>query len=638
MPPADDIVVGHQKIDPLEIEQAICRLPSIKRAAVCARAAAGNEPQLAAYVVLRPQQLSSERSLRRALQGSLPPLMIPSRFVFVDNLPVTPEGTIDREALGRSEPSQDAAPPGPLTDTEATIADIWSETFGIPEIRRHDDFFDLGGDSLASLDISFSIRSAFGVELSPDAFIEHPSLGELAAEVDRKRHSGAQAGQYSLPRAPRGEPLPLSYFQERIWNFSQTAKGLTAYTFTITQRIDGPIDPKLLRECATSLVASNELLRTTFAMVDGEPRQFIHSPGEAAWNYVDLVGTPDANDQAARLFDTHAAPAFDLSRLPLIKFLLVRLPPDEYRLFTVMQHILADRDAVNFLFQELADLYENRLRSDEKPAPAVERLQYADYAAWQRQTFSRDSARYQQTIEWWRGTLAGAPTHIKLPFRRADRAANVDPDEGLHRWSWDQAVAQPLVQIGRMQSASFFTVRLAAFVAVLSAVTGESDIVIGTYMANRTHPELQKMFGLFANMVPLRFVFDPARPFRDWLVTVRDRLAETTTHAAIPHEEVGRQLGMLGLTVPEIRLIVLSAASGPPIRFAGVTMSHTSTAVKSMPWGFTLNLGGDDVTSLAMFDARIYDPPGVRSLIDRYCRFLGAVARQPDTPMAELPT
>jgi non-ribosomal peptide synthetase component F len=208
----------------------------------------------------------------------------------------------------------------------------------------------------------------------------------------------------------------------------------------------------------------------------------------------------------------------------------------------------------------------------------------------------------------------------------------------LCRWTWDGAAAQSLAQIGRMQSASFFTTRLAAFLAVLSAATGQSDIVIGTYMANRTHPELQKMFGLFANLVPLRFVYDPARTFSEWLATVRDRLADTTTHAVIPHEEIGRELRTLGLTMPEIRLIVLSTTTGPPIRFAGLTLSHTSTAVKSMPWGFTLNLGGDDVRSLATFDAHIYDPSGVRSLIDQYRQFLGAVARHPDTPMADLPT
>ena len=243
MPPAEDIVVGHQKIDPLEIEQAICRLPSIKRAAVCARAAAGNEPQLAAYVVLRPQQLSSERSLRRALQASLPSSMIPSRFVFVDNLPVTPEGTIDREALGRPEPSQDTAPPGPLTDQKPR-----SPTSGV---RRSAFQKSVGTTTFSILEATpwprWTYRSAFDRLLVSSCRLTR-SLN-IRALVNWLLKSIASASRvrrlvrYSLPRAPRGEPLPLSYFQERIWNFSQTAKGSTAYTFTITQRIDGPIDP-----------------------------------------------------------------------------------------------------------------------------------------------------------------------------------------------------------------------------------------------------------------------------------------------------------------------------------------------------------------------------------------------------------
>jgi len=206
---------GHH-IAPAEVEETLLRVPGVDRAVVDVRERKGHEPRLVAYLVRGVGGAVSARDLRRLLAAELPSHMIPSAFLFLDTLPLTPYCKIDREALRRIElpgPTQDAAEK-PQSETEAQLAEIWARALDVAGIGRSDDFFELGGDSLIAAVVSAEVHAAFGVDLEPVAFMEHPTVAALAGAIDAIRRTQDTQEEPPLIRVPRDQPLPLSFAQE----------------------------------------------------------------------------------------------------------------------------------------------------------------------------------------------------------------------------------------------------------------------------------------------------------------------------------------------------------------------------------------------------------------------------------------
>src|SRR5262249_36654228 len=207
---------------------------------------------------------------------------------------------------------------------------------------------------------------------------------------------------------------------------------------------------------------------------------------------------------------------FDLTRGPLMRFLLIQLRQDEYWLLRTAHHIICDRQSWIVYFRELSLLYEAKLRGNKPPLSETASLQYGDWASLERQALYRGASR-KEAVSWWRDALFGAPCFLQLPFMRAETRAGLDPAQGVIRWASEPAISRQLDAFARMQGTTPYMVRLAAFVALIAVEAGESDVVIGTYVTNRNRIELQDMFGYFANLATLRFHYQPHAPFREWL-------------------------------------------------------------------------------------------------------------------------
>ena len=221
----------------------------------------------------------------------------------------------------------------------------------------------------------------------------------------------------------------------------------------------------------------------------------------------------DPEAQAALFFRSKARRPFDLARLPLLRFWLLRIREDEHWLLRVSHHILSDTWSWKVFFRELKLLYEARLEREAPPLPESEPLQYGDFAVWQRQNLGTESAAYQSALSWWQERLSAEPSPLVLPFRRPEPRPETDPSEGLFWWGLDRGVSQRLDRVARDQGATYYMVRLAAFVALLAHETAQHDLVLGTYVTNRSRLEFQDMFGFFANLVTLRLGYDPASTF-----------------------------------------------------------------------------------------------------------------------------
>jgi amino acid adenylation domain-containing protein len=633
------VKVRGYRIELSDVEEALRLLPDVANVAVCVFEQPERGPLLVAYVNLRSGCACTPATLRRRLGSVLPGYMIPSLFVMVDRFPLTPQAKIDRSALLISHPPLPARgrTGRAKTTTESRLCEIWEEAFNIAGIGPQDDFFELGGDSLIAAIIAAGVHAFTGVELNLEHFGDHPTIAQLARVIDETRNSAIGQTTPILVRIPRDGALPLSHIQERIWNFCRVPEVAAKYAVIKRHKIEGLLNVGTFHECLTYLFHRHETLRTYFPERNGRPTAVIRAPATAPLRFIDLSETSNAEEQAAKLLDQEAKKPVDVTQSPPLRFILVRLRSDLHWMMHVSHHIIADQQSWGIFVHELGLLYEAKRAGEKPPLSELEPLQYCDYAAWRRKVLS-DRSLYQDTINWWKETFAERPQPPKLPFKRTRLRPDVAPPDGEISWRLDQDVSERLGALRRENGATHFIVRLAAFTAFLAAETGNPDVVVGGYVSRRNQLVLQRMLGDFADLVTFRYHLDPACNFRDWLSFVRRRFTETEAHCQVPYEQIRNELLHDGIRLPDPQIIFHRREEFLSARFGGLRLTPVVEKPRTMPWGLTLILMGhdDDDRYLTRFNAGIYDPAGVREMIDRYRRVLDVVSRAPDRPVCEL--
>jgi amino acid adenylation domain-containing protein len=646
----DRIKIRGNRVELSEIEQALHRLAGIERAAVEGIPRARREPTLVGFITIQSDQSWSHPELRRALRAMLPDHMVPSEFVILQSFPLTPTGKIDRDKLRQDYRPQRQRQPDqqPRTETESLLAGIWAEVLELSDIGRDEDFFVLGGDSLMAAVLAARVYGELKVELNLTMFADHPTLAELALVIDRLRTAEADDTP-QLMSVPRTEPLPMSFWQERTWNLSQTSAGAAGYTIARIYCIAGSLNVELLHDCMNKLVYRNEILRTIFALQGGRAVQIVQPPVPTPLTYIDLTGATDAEAEATLIFKREAAWVFDLTRGPLLRFSLVRLHDNEYRLLRVAHHIICDGVSWLVYFRELAKLYEANLRGTASSAPAVPALQYGDYAVWQRKVLHPGGAAYRRAVSWWKENLSGAPPPLRLPFTRVEEKSDVAPADGVIPWGVERHVSSRLNALGPGQNTTRLMVRLAAFAALVAAEAGEPDVILGMYVSSRNRLPLQNMIGYFSNLVTLRFRYSPRKSFFEWLSIVRGQVLDAEAHSEIPYDVLLDELYRDGKSLPEIKIIFHVSSHQWTIEFADIRLTWSEPQRESIPWGLTMNLDDQNEQEKCrehdqskqehcrvVFDPRMYDPSGVRVFVERYKRLLDAVSRHPDKTLADL--
>jgi non-ribosomal peptide synthetase component F/acyl carrier protein len=624
------------RVDLTEVESALVTRPVVAAAAVRPHSTHRGDTALAAFVALQPGASQDAAALREGIAATLPPHAVPTAFTFVDELPLNAHGKVDRDSLARLEAEPARQPDGgsPVTETEELLAVIWADALERESVTPGEDFFALEGDSLTAAEIAAAVHQRFGVEIELDAFAESPTVAAMAELIERRQLGDNGTAATTLPRVSRSEPIPCSLAQERTWRESQTREGLTGYNIAIALRLDGQLDVEALRRCIDRIVARHEALRTTFTERDGRPVQIVHPPAPVEVPLVE-VGQPDEADELLRRESTVP---FDLERGPLVRFLLVRQSEDEHRLLRVSHHINSDGRSWEVFVEELIALYEAELAS--QPPPLAERAptQYGDYAAWESRNVRPGTPRWRGAVDWWRENLEGAPVRTPLPFERLELDQGAKVSDGIIVTELSSRLTDRLAALQREQGATHFMVRLAAFAALLATMSGERDVVTGTYGTTRRLVETRDTFGFFVNPLTLRLQVPDGPTFREWLAHVRTAVIQVSSHAHMPYDELCKELREGGTIPPEFQAILTVANLHPPLRFGGLVATRLPPVFGSMSWGFTLQLfgAGDVERCRATFDARLHDPRAVRSFLKRYRRLLAMVCDQPDRPLPDL--
>ncbi len=413
---------------------------------------------------------------------------------------------------------------------------------------------------------------------------------------------------------------------------------MLAHTMACSHLIRGPLSVGVLQESMSYLARRHEILRTTFDAVGGHLAQVIQPPEPVALPLLDFTGLADAEDRAAAVFRKEAARLFDLKRLPLLCFTLVRIRQDEHWLLRVNHHILFDAWSWKIYFRELGLVYEAKLRGLPPSLPESEPLQYGDYAAQQRRVLDSKGRAYEEMLAWWSQLHSEKLPPLKLPFGRLWRPRPACPADGLIWFGLDPAISQRLDIMAREEGATYYVIRLAALMALLADPAGRQDVVVGTYVSGRNRVELQNMLGDFANLVMLRLRCDSRQTFREWLPKVRKMVGEAQARAEIPCERLREQMSERGANPPDIRVVFAVSEHTGPVRFGGLEVVWLTRRMEGMPWGFsvTFDQHHEEHGCRASFDTRLHDPARVRKWLDRFVRLLNAASESPGLSVGKL--
>nr|WP_326491738.1 non-ribosomal peptide synthetase [Myxococcus stipitatus] len=522
-----------------EVEAALATHSLVREAAVVLRDGPGG-PRLVAYVSGNDETALDAARLKPHLLQRLPEYMVPSAFIHLPSLPLTPSGKVDRKALPLPEAPVSHGPSyaAPRSPIEERLASLFATVLGLEKVGIHDDFFELGGHSLLATQIVVRVRTALGIELALRTLFESPTVASLAARLESSRQGPASAlAPPPLSRVDRSKPLPLSFAQQRLWLLSQFGAAASAYNLPLALKLEGHLDRLALQRGFDELVRRHEALRTTFELHGEEPVQVIHPARALALRFEDLSALPEATEreaEAVRLVLEEARRPFDLGRGPVARALLVKVREVEHVLVFNLHHIISDGWSNGVLLREMATLYSAFREGKPSQLPELS-VQYADYSVWQRGWLQ--GAVMEAQLAYWRRALADAPPHLELPtdHPRPPQQTFEGDVVPLHL---PLALSESLEAMGRGVGATPFMVLLAALQFLLHRYSGQEDILVGSPIAGRTTTEVEGLVGYFANTLVLRARVHEQDTFRELLTRVRDTTLGAYEHQEMPFEKL----------------------------------------------------------------------------------------------------
>jgi len=355
-----------------------------------------------------------------------------------------------------------------------------------------------------------------------------------------------QAKQYKstdyLPIQPvaRDSHLPLSFAQQRLWFLHHLSPDSRSYNALEILQIEGNLNLTVLERSLGELINRHEIFRTTFPTVSGEPIQVIAPPSSFCLN-VDNYQDLSPNEQLAKIqqvAELEAGQNFDLAVGPLIQFKLLQLSPQKSVLLLKMHHIIYDGWSFGILIRELSALYEAFLKNLPNPLPPLS-IQYADFAVWQRQYLSGEVLDKQ--LNYWQEQLATVTPILTLPTDRS-RPAVQSFRGGVEHFQLDQNTTQCLKKLGQERGATLFMTLLAAFGVLLSHYSRQSDLLVGSPIANRNQAAIEPLIGFFANTLALRINLSENPNFLELLEQVKQTTLAGYAHQDLPFEMLVEKL------------------------------------------------------------------------------------------------
>jgi amino acid adenylation domain-containing protein len=637
------VKVNGFRIELGEIETALARLPQVAEAVAVARNAVSGGKYLTAYLSTTNGQPIDQEQLVAELRKTLPEYMIPSRIVWLEKLPLSANGKIDRGAL--PEPPRLKVSAEAMTElqteTERELAICWKKVLGEQQLGPESRFMQLGGDSLQAVQVLLAARCRWTVELGISNLLgPNATLAKMAAEIETQ----VRAGTTLVPLVADTSDLPvsMSLVQEQLWTLEQFRDSGAAYNIPLAVRLRGKLDVSALQASLNTVLERHAALRTVFtAITVGQVIQQILPMTQWLLRVVDLRTCPAVGraERCAELLRDELRQRFDLARGPLARALLVKLGDEEHELLLTIHHIVADGWSLALLIDEINALYTTRVQQTAAELPVLT-VQYTDYTRWQQQWL--DSPAATAAAEYWQQQLGGEIAELALPTDRP-RTPAFDSRGGICSFSLPPELAAKLKDLSRSQDVTMYVTLLAAWQSLLARLSGQNEILVGTPAACRSQPEVQNIIGCLINTLVMRTSFAGDPTISQLLSRVRTTAHEAFAHSELPFVELTRQLARAGHGGHSLYNVMFAWQNTPFAKFelpglaAEIFEVETGSAkfdllltMQETPAGFTGNIE---------YRSAIFDRTTIEGFVKNLLAVLGDfTAVDLHTPVANLPS
>ncbi|SCN41681.1 non-ribosomal peptide synthetase [Bacillus wiedmannii] len=633
----DQVKIRGFRIELGEIEAVLQAHSSVKEAVVLVREDDPGDKRLVAYVVGE----GSVHEWREHLQTHLPNYMVPTNFIEMEFLPLTPNGKLDLKALPIPSELSTENTVYARTPLEELIASVWSQVLGIENIGVQDSFFELGGHSLLATQVVSRLQEVFQIKLPVRELFEYATVEALSKRIDQLR-KGSKKQEEIPPLMPmeRGDNIPLSYAQQRLWFSDQFAPNSALYNMPMVCRLTGNWLPEALELGWNQLIVRHESLRTVFHEVNGHPVQQVQPYIFRTLPHMDLtrLSSKERESKLEQWIQTEVESPFDLEQGPLFRGKLIRISEEEWVLLCNMHHIISDGWSMEILLQEWMAFYEKAI--GEKPAElAPLPVQYADFAQWQRE-WLKDEVLNQQ-LAYWKEELSGELPVLMLPTDRP--RPPVQTHHGLtHNVLLSRSLLDKLNELSRQEGATLFMTLLASYQSFLARYTGQSDIIVGSPIANRNYREIEGLIGFFVNTLVYRADLSKAPAFQELLSQVRIKALKAYEYQDAPFEKIVEVIQPERSTShsPIFQTMFTLQNTGqelPELYGRNIEVIESNAPIAKFDLSLTAAEVEDGLLLTFVYRTDLFDSVTIESMAEHFGNWLNVIVEHPDKSLDKLP-
>ncbi|WAC56500.1 non-ribosomal peptide synthetase [Gordonia sp. SL306] len=624
-----------QRIEPGEVDAVLMEHPGVANALSLGVPGPAGETVLVSYVTAADEASPSPADILEHTSARMPGYMVPQTVVVVASFDLTPVGKIDRTSLPPVDFSMSKEFVAPRSEMEAVVADVFAQVLDVSRVSVDDSFFELGGNSLSATKAVSRLAAVFDRRVPVKDLFEKPTAAKFAARL-----TSTMTGRSEPPLTARNraEMVPVSGVQRGLWLLNRADPDAANYNVALALRLSGELDTDALRAAMGDLVRRHESLRTTYPMVNALPIQII-IPAEDIVDELDLRVTDvdgDLTDAIARV----TGEGFDIVSKAPLRMSVLRVRPDEHVLVFVVHHISADGASMAPLARDLMTAYAARL-GGAAPAWVPLPVQYADFTLWQADRLvtlgDDDVTEGDRQLQYWADRLEGVPDQIDLPTDRP-RPRTPSFEGRTVEFELPADLVRALDSVARVNNTTLFMVTHAAYALLLSRISGNDDVVIGTPYAGRGDSALENVVGMFVNTLALRTRLSVGEQFGTLLERVRNEDLVDMAHTDVAFDQiVSRVLPMAPTSYNPLFQVMFAFQNieFPTLELEGLRISPEDEQLSSAKVDLQLTLFPNDpagqtsdgaIKAQLLYATDLFDASTVERIAGWYVRVLEAVA------------
>ncbi len=670
----NQVKVRGYRIELEEIETVLGKYTPVQQCAVMIRKDNPDDVRIVAYAILKPDTSLTFEETLNYLRQFLPAYMLPQHLMIMESFPRTQNGKVERKSL--PEPTELSVGhdredfKAPQTETELQIARIWKDILKIESISKDDNFFNLGGHSLLSMQFITRLENETGFRLNP-RFVIINTLAQLARQVPsastinettEPSHSEGVVGglfnwvrksfnktesaetkptnQKVLKARTSSKPAPASLKQERVWDLTQINPDQTTYNLPAAFRLNGILNFQALQKSLNELMQRHAILRTNLVKnKNGVLEQSVSPKLEINLTPMDLSEFPSETRENKLLEEltNEAAKPFELTKDPLIRAKLYILNPQESVFFLMPHQAIWDGWSFDIFLGEMALLYQANSQNKSNPlAPLT--LQYSDFAQWQRELL--DNGQFIKEQEYWLKKLSGNLPVLSLPQQKSLRG-KASFVGAMHEVAFPITLVNSITAMGHNEKVTLSVVLLAAYKTLLHSYSNQNDILVGLPVLGR-EPAVESIIGYFVNMLPIRsYITHEDMSFRDLMVQVQENTFEAYEHQEIPFEQLSNELIKAGYDKNNSFIQTMFSfqdASQRATRFGDLELVQMPLHSRGSPFEFSLwfksNIQG--LVGAIEYRTDMFDASTIEAMASDFGLILETIKLNPNISLREL--